>query len=339
MAEEQKKARATRRKKVNIREETRDMSEGQRRNLFRLLRYTGFKKKSGKKQEKLLPELRELVEKNTERRENEERFAHNVTVTSKHERRRRFKVRWRLYTFLFTGGLILLLAGYLLYSYILVIANIEVTGTERYAADDIVSVSGITVGDKLFSPFLDADAAEAAIVDRFSYIGSVKVRRRLPDTIVLEITEDEPVFLSEMYGEYWVLSRDMRLLERSLSKPEGDYIRLRLPEERVTAENGQVLGYEESLLGVILRAAEAVCSDSMREGTSVLDVSNRFNITISYGGRFRLELGVINDIDIKLLAAFRIMEDEKFAGGDKGTIYLSDVNKPSVIIDNNADLD
>ena len=334
----EKQARRSR-QKLNIKEATRHLDEGQRRRLRSLMRHTGFRKKSDEKQRELLPELLALVETNTERRDNEDTFAKNVNMISKGQRRRRFKVRWRLYTILMTGGFILLLSGYLLYAYVLVIENIEVTGTERYNAADIIGASGITVGEKLFSPFIDGEAAEEEIVDRFSYIKSVRVRRRIPDTLVLELTEEEPVFIAEMYGEYWLLTQEMRLLERSSQKPGGSYIKLKLPDDRVTAKNGQVLGYEESLLNVILRASEAVCREEMREGTSVLDVSDRFNVSISYAGRFKIELGTVNDIDIKLKAAFSIMQHEDFDGGSKGTIYVSNVNKPSAIIDNDIDLD
>ena len=93
------------------------------------------------------------------------------------------------------------------------------------------------------------------------------------------------------------------------------------------------------MLDVVLRAAKAVCTEQMREKTAILDVSDRFNIAISYDGRFRLELGTVTDIDIKLTLAFEVMKSEKFEGGNKGTIYLDDVNRVRAIIDNQLELD
>lgn len=324
--------------KPNIAAVTADLNDSERRRFHQLLRRMKYTRKGEAERAELLIKIHDLVKSNSDRLGYEDKFAYNVTVTSKHERRRRFKLRWRLYTFLITGGFMLLLAGYLLYSFVLVTDEIRVEGTDRYSASELIGVSGIEVGDKLFSPSIDEAAIEEALIDRFPYIRSVKVRRQLPDTIVLEVTEEEPEFVAVVFGQYVILSQKMRVLELADEDPAGDYIKLKLPEVR-RATNGQVIELDGTMLDVVRRAADAVCSEAMREGTRVLDVSDRFNIIILYGDRFRLELGPVNDIDIKLTIAFRIMGDEQFAGGNKGTIYLSDVNRPSAIIDNEVDLD
>lgn len=332
MAKEKKK-----KDKPNIVAVTADLDDDERRRFHRLLRRMKYTQKGKEERAELLTRIHDLVKSNSERRGYEDKFAHNVTVTSKHERRRRFKRRWRFYTFLITGGLMLLLAGYLLYSYVLVTNEIIVEGTDRYASSELIDASGIMVGEKLFSPSIDEAAIEEKLTDRFPYIKSVKVRRQLPNKIVLELTEEEPVFAADIFGQYVLLSQKMRVLEITDTEPSGKYIKLKLPDVR-RATNGQIIELDGTMLDVVRRAADAVCSETMRDGTSVLDVSDRFNIRISYGGRFRLELGSVNDIDIKLTIAFEIMKDDKFAGGNKGTIYLSDVNRPSAIIDNEVDL-
>ena len=326
-----------RKKKLNIAAETKNLDEGERRRLHRLLRLTGFRKKSEKKQRRTLPKLIDLVRNNEERRDNEEKFAHNVTVTQKHERRRRWKVRWRLYTFLITGGFILLLAGYIIFSYVLVIDEISVVGTERYASEEIISESGITVGTRLFSPSIDADAAATSIINRFPYINKVEVERHLPDRVILRVVEEEAVFVSVIHDEYVILSRGLRVLEIRADEPSGDYIRLKL--SGVTrAVFGDKLSFEGDLLKVVEKAVDAVCAENVRERTSVLDVSDRFNISISYAGRFKLEFGSVNDIDVKLRIAFKIIEGDTFAEGSRGTINLRDVEKPTVIVDDEIDL-
>ncbi len=327
-----------RRKKRNIPEIVRQLDKKERRKLGWLMLETGYLGKKPEKQAELLPKLVALVKNNSERRENEDRFAHNVKVTNKHERRRRFKVRWRLYTFIMVGAFVLLLAGYLLYAYVLVVDSIEVTGTGRYAAEDIIAVSGISPGDKLFSPSIDKDAAEAAIIDRFPYIKSVNVRRAIPDRIVLELEEEEPVFVSEMLGRFYLLSAGLRVLEISESAPEGDYIVLKLPSLR-SAVGGKKLEFNGDMTGVAERAVEAVLSERLREGTTSLDLTDRFNISVSYGGRFRIVFGVVSDIEIKTDIAFHLMQDEVFAGGDRGIIDVSDVSKPRVSVNNAVELD
>lgn len=317
---------------------TSDLDEKERQKFRRVMRVTKARQKSGKKQKKVIPKLAELVKNNEARLEDEKTFAHNVTVTSKHERRRRLRVRWRLYTFLIVGGFILLLAGYLIFSYVLVVDSVSVEGTERYAPDDIIAASGITVGERLFSPSIRESDIEATVTDRFPYIAEVKIERRLPDRIVISVTEEDAAFISVIHGQYVVLSAGLRVLSITDEDPGEDLIKLKLPDV-AGAVYGKEITFDDDMFDVVKKAADAVCTEQMREGTSVLDVSDRFNITISYGGRFRLEIGLVNDIDMKLKAAFRVMEDKTFADGNKGTINLRNVREPTAIIDNEIDLD
>ncbi len=326
------------RSKLNIAERTYGMTPDEKRRLYKLMRQNGFRKKNEAEQAALLERLIATVESNSGRREYETRFAHNVGVATKHETRRRFKVRWKLYTFFIVGGIMIALALYLLWSYVLVIENITVTGSERYLASDIVECSGINVGDKLFSLSIKGDEVADAITERFSYIKDVKLRRRIPDTVELVLTEETPVFIAELHDKYIYLSEELRVLEIADKKSPGDYIGMKLPDMRIVATAGHMLEMDESMLEVIKTAAAAVCTEEMRDGTNYLDVSDRFNISISYDDRFLLELGNINDIEIKLRIAFEIMKESMFSGGNKGIIYLENVNRPSAQVDNSVKL-
>lgn len=298
----------------------------------------GFSKKSREEQKKMLPSLIELVRSNEERRGSEMMFARNVFIASKHEGKVRFKMRWRFYTFLITAVLMLLLTGYLLYAYVFVIEGIEVSGNDRYTSEEIVKVSGIEAGDRLFSPGISEDEVEEKIVRYFPYIKSVSLKRVIPKKVLLEVEMEEPVFYSEIYGEWMLISAELRVIDITEEKPEGDYIKLTLPAVK-SAVAGKYIEFKDDMFDVAITAARAVTSEAMEGKVSVLNLADRFSIYISYGGRFKLMLGDITDIELKLTLAEKIMQDEIFSGGNKGTIYLDNVNSPSAIIDNEINLD
>lgn len=314
------------------------LTRSERTALKRMQREIGYHKKKTEKQKKLMPKLVQMARAGNERIESERAFEHNLAVASKHERRVNVKRRWRIYTFAVTAAFVLLLVGYVLYSYIFVINSVTVSGSSRYTPEEILAVAKVEAGDKLFSANINEEDISAAVVKYFPYIKSVKLYRMVPNKVTLELIEEEPVFLSEIYGQYALLSEELRVLELRETEPVGDYIILRLPEVK-SAVAGQVLVFRDDVLSVALRAAEAVASPVMREGTSVLNISDRFSIYVSYGGKYKLMIGDINDIDLKLSIAFEIMKDEVFATGNRGTIYLENINSPSVIIDNEINLD
>ncbi len=308
------------------------------RALERLKKITKFYKKSEEDQKKLLPKLIESVRSNSARRQSETAFAHNVSVATKHNRRVENKRRRLTYAFTATAIAVLLLVGYVLYSYVLVVGTITVTGTERYDHADIIAVSGIAVGDKLLSPSINEAEIRDAVVKYFPYVKSVDVRKTLPNTVTIELIEEQAVFVSEIHGQYALISAELRVLEITETEPTGDYIKLRLPDVK-SALAGQLIEFRDDMFEVASKAVSAIAGPTMREGTTVLDISDRFDISISYGGRYKLLIGDINDIDLKLTIAFEMMKDEVFATGNKGTIYLDNINSPSVIIDNQVDLD
>lgn len=314
------------------------LTEGEAKALERLKKLTKFNKKSIEEQRKMLPKLIESVRSNSERRQSETAFAHNVSVATKHEKRVGNKRRRLSYTFAATAIVVLMLVAYVLYSYVLVVNTVTVTGTARYDHAEIVAVSGIAVGDKLFSPSINEEEISRAIVKYFPYVKSVNVKKVIPNTVTLELFEEEAVFVSEIHGQYALISAELRVLELAETEPVGDYIKLRLPDVK-SALAGQLLEFRDDMFDVALKAAAAIAGPTMREGTTVLDISDRFDIAISYGGRYKLLIGDINDIDLKLTLAFEMMKDEVFSTGNKGTIYLDNVNSPSVIIDNQVDLD
>lgn len=318
--------------------ERKELTKEEKRLLGRLRRQAGYHKKSPEERAKLDVELRALAKQSLERKSDETAFAKNVAVAAKHEKRVYFKARWRLLTLLVTASFVLLLAMYVLYSYVLVVASVEVVGNERYTAEAIAVASGISVGDKMYALAVDEDELASKLTKQFPYIQSVEMKRVIPDRIVITVTEEMAVFVSEIYGEYVLLSKELRVLELSPTEPAGDYIKLVLPDVKNAIE-GEVIEFKTNMLDVAKKAADAVCSDSMREGTSVLDISDRFNIWIAFEGRYKLMIGDINDIEIKLTLAFEIMKDEAFSGGNKGLIYLDNVSSPSVIIDNSITIE
>lgn len=319
------------------REESRQMrkplTKEEKRLLRRLRRQSGYNKKNAEERRKLDAELLEIAKRSISRKSDETAFAKNVAVAAKHSSRVYFKARWKLLTFLVTASFVLLLTLYVLYAYVFVVDFVEVAGNSRYTSEQILSVCGIAAGDKLYDLPVAPDELAEVLMKNFPYIKTVEVQRSIPNRVVIAVTEDTAEFVAEIYGEYVLLSEELRVLEISGSKPETDCIRLVLPEVKNAVE-GECIEFKTDMFSVASAAAAAVCSETMRSGTTVLDISDRFGIWIGYENRYKLMLGDINDIELKLTIAFEIMKNEIFSGGNKGTIYLENTGSPSVIIDN-----
>ncbi len=324
--------------KEEVRQMRRPLTKEEKRLLRRLRRQSGYNKKSADERRKLDAELLEIAKRSISRKSDETAFAKNVAVAAKHSSRVYFKARWKLLTFFVTASFVLLLTLYVLYAYVFVVDFVEVSGNSRYTSEEILSACGINAGDKLYDLPVNLDELENLLMKKFPYIEAVEVERFIPNRVVITVVEDAAEFVAEIYGEYALLSEDLRVLEISDVKPEGNFVRIVLPEVKNAVE-GELIEFKDDMLNVASAAATAVCSETMRSGTTVLNISDRFGIWIGYEDRYKLMIGDINDIELKLTIAFEIMKNDIFSGGNKGTIYLDNTGSPSVIIDNSITFD
>lgn len=83
--------------------------------------------------------------------------------------------------------------------------HFEVDGNRRLSDGELLRRSGIAAGQNLFA--LDTDAAEAKLLED-PWIRSVRVTRRLPDTLRVELVEREAGALAVIDGELFLLTVD-----------------------------------------------------------------------------------------------------------------------------------
>ncbi len=83
--------------------------------------------------------------------------------------------------------------------------TIEVEGTTRYQAGEIISASGLSVGKPMLK--IKPSAVITSIEQKLSYIGDTQLRFELPSTVILSVSE-APVACSIENGSSYVLLSD-----------------------------------------------------------------------------------------------------------------------------------
>ena len=82
--------------------------------------------------------------------------------------------------------------------------TIAVTGEEQYSSDQILEASGVKQGENLF--LLNKYEIANQIVRQLPYIEEVRINRRLPDTLLIDVTECSTVFSIRQDGTTWLVS-------------------------------------------------------------------------------------------------------------------------------------
>ncbi|MBQ7474682.1 MAG: FtsQ-type POTRA domain-containing protein [Clostridia bacterium] len=253
--------------------------------------------------------------------------------------RRRFVIRkrgWLLALMVILFTVLLLFLGY---KFIFVVRSISVDGSTTYSAEEIIEASGVRFGLNLFS--FRASAANSRVTFRCPYVESVKVKRTVPSTVTLTVTEDVPRYTVEIFGEVKIISDGLRVLgtvREGDAVPEG-LIRLKLPAVEYSVE-GRLLGFADAKDDRAVRTTlEALEDSELSERVSSVDFRNPFGITAACDGKYLLIVGNSTDVDKKLKAASLVLEDQVFSEGTPARIDLSDTTKASVVFDDTISFD
>lgn len=97
------------------------------------------------------------------------------------------------------------------------VEHIEVSGVEQYTALDIQEASGLKEGDNLMT--FSRPGAAAKILEKLPYVGNVRIGIRLPNTVLIQITEVQVTYsIKAQDDSWWFISSSGRVV----GKAEGE---------------------------------------------------------------------------------------------------------------------
>lgn len=199
--------------------------------------------------------------------------------------------------------------------------QIEVEGSAHYSNQEIIDASGLTLGENLF--LSDKKTGEEKIKQALPYVEEAKIDIRIPDTMVIHITEAQPAYVIAQGKEFVVISSEGRVLERiSKNTYDAPVIKGCTLEK---AEVGNAAQVKNKNIMPILNEVTEVLQKNEFNGIREIDVSSTANITLNYADRIQIVLGMPEDIDYKIRTAQTII-NQKLAQTDMGVLDVSACN-------------
>jgi len=201
------------------------------------------------------------------------------------------------------------------------IGNIEVTGNSIYTAEEIVEASGIETGDNLF--FVNRFAAVSRIYAKLPYVENAVVSLKMPNRLIIEISESSAVAWVTAEDGYWAIDRSCKLLSRVNADEIGGLIRIEglkpiAPEVGEEIAAGESESPKVTYLAAILRQITEL---GLTGSVTYVDVSNVASPQFDYLGRFQVKLGTNENVEYKFQCLLSAVD--ALAEGDRGTLDLS----------------
>lgn len=202
------------------------------------------------------------------------------------------------------------------------VSDLVVSGESKYTREEIITASGIEIGDNLF--LISRLGTARQILSKLPYVDEVSIRRALPDGVVLTVTECTPAALIEGNGSWWVIDSKGKILEKS-EKPQRDGLASVAGITAILPSEGTVFAVEEAQdpkKDSLRQLLQALVDRGMESKVSSIDLTSPANIVFTYDGRFEVTVPMNADFTFKMRALDELVE-KNLQPNEAGSIDLT----------------
>jgi len=174
--------------------------------------------------------------------------------------------------------------------------TIEVSGEKEYSEEQILEASGVSKGDNLF--LLNKFDVANRLIKKLPYIENVRINRKLPDQLIISVTECSATFAATQDGTVWLVSPSGKIVGSCkpadaaalpvldgcelLAPSVGSQIALSTDHKTQQTSLLSLLSALQS--GEMLAQVNAIHLGSTTELT--MDYAGRFSVVMPYGGDY-----------------------------------------------------
>lgn len=205
------------------------------------------------------------------------------------------------------------------------VGEISVVGTNPYDRVDIIET--LSVKDNSFWLSVDEKALEDRLISERQLISKVKVTKKLPNKIEVEIVESRtPRWYIDVAGRKYTLDGDLYVIEETKSI-EG-VTKLCIPNVSELIERKvPVFGQSETERIRTLKIIDAVRGSEIRPRITELDVENPNNITLVIDGKYIAKLGAPDGVEGDLAVIAATLETPEVKNSSGGTLFAYTVTE------------
>jgi cell division protein FtsQ len=209
------------------------------------------------------------------------------------------------------------------------VKDIVVEGVSAVNRGEVIELSGFSHGDNML--LINKTAAARALISRMPYVRAVRIKRDFPGTVVIIITETVPAAMAGYRGSFWIFDAYGSLLESASS------VRADLPLVRGFALLDPVAGTrlytggdDDAKTEALLDLLQMMSKKGIIRDTGEINLSLLSNITFTYKGKYRVELGPPEGFLRKLEVMLMALEEGSVSEAGPGTFYLAEAENKRV---------
>ncbi len=218
-------------------------------------------------------------------------------------------VKWATLILLLIGGGI----GFLLSSFFN-IKKIEIVGNNKLTRDEAISLSQIEIEENTFK--LSKNKIEKNIKQN-AYVESVKIKRNLPSTILIEIEERVPTYMITFANAYAYINNQGYFVEISKEKLELPIITGYATKEEDIQLGERLCTEDLQKLDDILQIMKAAESNEIANIVTKINISDKQDYVLELKSEKKtVHVGDTSNLSTKMLYIKEIIEQNKKIEGE-----------------------
>lgn len=218
-------------------------------------------------------------------------------------------VKWATLILLLIGGGI----GFLLSSFFN-IKEIEIVGNNKLTRDEAISLSQIEIEENTFK--LSKNKIEKNIKQN-AYVESVKIKRNLPSTILIEIEERVPTYMITFANAYAYINNQGYFVEISKEKLELPIITGYATKEEDIQLGERLCTEDLQKLDDILQIMKAAESNEIANIVTKINISDKQDYVLELKSEKKtVHVGDTSNLSTKMLYIKEIIEQNKKIEGE-----------------------
>lgn len=194
------------------------------------------------------------------------------------------------------------------------IKKINVLGNSKLTKEEIISLSGINIGENLFT-VMSLKTSEN--LKQSAYVDEAKIIKTIPDTITIDIKERIPCYMLEYGNGYGYVNSQGYILELTSIKKNLPIL-TGISTSKENYKEGSRLNESDLVkLEVVIKIMNSAQSIGIKDKITAIDVADESNYTLQFDGENKVAyLGDCSNIETRMLYLSGILDKEKDKVGE-----------------------
>lgn len=175
-----------------------------------------------------------------------------------------------------------------------------------YTAQEVEKASGIEKGDNLLT--ISKEAVAAKIMAELPYISEVQIRRVLPGTVDITVSEFNVAYaIQATNNAWWLMTRDGKILETTGETEAKTHLTVKglraedpVPAKDLVPEQTEDMAEQNAKKTSLLNILQLMEGYDYCKKIVSIDLTESYDIKLWYGSQFEIHIGNTEELAYKL---------------------------------------